>query len=96
MSDRITPAGDPPAPEAQQACTYCGEATTRDLGRLTLWYGSDLVVVEGVPARVCSGCGETFYEDAVVARMERLVAGGSDRPAPVRTLEAAVYAWEDL
>ena len=78
------------------ACTFCGAPTERDVGRLTVWYGDDLVVVEGVPARTCTGCGETFYDDDAVARMERLVAGGAERPAPARTIEAAVYAWDDI
>lgn len=81
---------------AKADCTYCGAPTTADAGRMTLWYGDDLIVVEGVPARVCTGCGETFYADGVVARLERLIAGGSAAPAPARIVEAAVYAWEEL
>ena len=96
MSGRAPAASRNAAKATATACTYCGSATQSDEGRLTLWYGDDLVVVEGVPARVCTGCGETFYEDDAVARMERLVAGGSNRPAPARTIEVDVYAWDDL
>ena len=96
MSDPATAASLHSGEATVAACTTCGAATEPDRGRLTLWYGDDLVVVEGVPARVCTTCSETFYGDDVVARVERLVAGGAERPSPVRTVEAEVYAWEDL
>jgi hypothetical protein len=63
---------------------------------MTLWIDGDLVVIEDVPARVCRGCGETFYDADITARLERLQSGRSDRPEPVRTIEARVYAWSEL
>ena len=82
--------------EAAFACTFCGSATVTDRGRLTLWTGDTLSVVEGVPARVCSGCGETFYGEDVAARVERVQLTGPSGPRPRRTIEAPVYAWDDL
>lgn len=73
----------------------CSAPTRADRGRMTLWLQDDLVVIDDVPARVCGGCGETFYDDSIVAKVERLQTGG-DRPRAVETVQAPVYRWEDL
>lgn len=97
-SARPGPEGARPTADTSgaQSCTFCGHATVSDRGDMTLWIDGDLVVIENVPARVCRGCGETFYEDGITARVERLQAGRSDRPEPVRTIEAEVFAWSEL
>ena len=79
------------------ACTFCGAATVVDRGRMTLWAGDRLLVLEDVPARTCPACGETFYGADVAARVERLqTSGGGGGPTPRRVVQAPVYGWEDL
>lgn len=85
-----------PDARADVACAVCGSATEPDRGRLTLWLGERLVVIEDVPARVCRGCGETYYEDDILGRVEKLQGASSERPEPLRVVEAPVYAWGDL
>ena len=84
------------AADGELACAVCGEPTGPDRGRLTLWFGERLFVIEDVPARVCRGCGETFYAEDALRRVEKLQGAASDRPEPVRVVEAPVYAWGDL
>lgn len=98
MTPEASAAGVAPTAEAGGfACTFCGSATVADRGRMTLWAGERLLVLEGVPARSCPGCNETFYGADVAARVERLqTSGPGDGPEPRRVVEAPVYAWEDL
>jgi hypothetical protein len=63
---------------------------------VTLWLGERLIVIEDVPARVCRGCGETFYDEDILSRVEKLQGASSGLPGPVRVVEAPVYAWGDL
>lgn len=54
----------------------------------TLQLGEKLVVVEHVPARVCSQCGEQLYAPETVERLQRTVW---DKKTPSRLVEAQVY-----
>lgn len=93
---RLEAAAQSTTTSPDHACTYCQKPTTADHGRLTLWIDGRLMIVEDVPARVCRGCGETFYEADIMVRVERLQLGSSERPEPVRKVEAPVFAWKDL
>lgn len=86
----------PSDPAAGTTCLYCGGEARPDSGRLTLWTGDKLVVIDDVPASVCAKCGEEYYDESVLARVERIRLKAADTPAPVRTMKVPVYAWEDL
>ena len=45
------------------------------------------VVVRGVPARVCSQCGEAWIEDAVAARLETIVAEARRKHTVVEVIQ---------
>jgi hypothetical protein len=45
-------------------------------------------IVEDVPAEVCDSCGDEVFSAAVAHELDRLVR---ERPAPVRTVQTAVY-----
>lgn len=47
-----------------------------------------IVVVENVPARVCSQTGEQFFSPQTVDRIQQIIRGAQK---PVRTLQTPVY-----
>jgi len=64
-------------------CKYCGCNTNQSRrGRAStdevfikaaLWTDKGLVVVEDIPARLCEGCGEQFFEQEVIRKIEQVV-----------------------
>jgi len=56
------------------------------------WVDGQLVVVENIPAEVCSSCGEAVVTLVVHGQLDRLFAAP---PAPRRTLSVPVYDFED-
>jgi len=55
-------------------CKYCGFDTYQDVIKAALWTDGGLVVVEDIPARLCEGCGEQFFEQKITQRIEKLLA----------------------
>ena len=51
----------------------------------TLRHQGQLVVIEGVPAEVCSACGDVLFKPETIRRIEAILerAGAPDRTAPV-------------
>jgi len=79
----VTPPEDQarPAPEGKQdsqaalACAYCGAATREDTVKAAFWGLQGLIAIEDIPARVCEGCGEQFYDDKTTEEIETIVSG---------------------
>ena len=40
--------------------------------KTVIWQGDQLVVVEDIPAQVCSSCLEQYYDDSVTDALRRL------------------------
>jgi len=58
-------------------CTQCGDGELREARvRSAFWEGDRLVVVEGIPALVCSACGEQFFGDETAIRLDLLRGAG--------------------
>ena len=55
-------------------CEYCGADTCEDLVKAAFWSNTGLVAIEDIPARVCEGCGEQFYDEATARKIERVIA----------------------
>jgi len=52
------------------------------------------VAIEDIPARVCTSCGEQFYDEATTERIHQLVA---NPPAnPKRRVRVPVFSLADL
>lgn len=51
----------------------------------TVRHRGQLVVIEGVPAEVCSACGDVLFRPEIIRRIETILAraGAPDRTAPV-------------
>jgi YgiT-type zinc finger domain-containing protein len=56
----------------------------------TLERDGRLIVVEHVPARVCTETGEQFFAPETVERLQSLVYGGQE---PARVIETPVYEY---
>ena len=41
-----------------------------------MWLGAELNVIDDVPAHVCDGCAQQFYEPEIEAEIRALVAEG--------------------
>jgi len=51
-------------------CIICKQAETQSgITTVTLERGGLLMVVKGVPARVCPNCGEEYVDEQVAARL---------------------------
>jgi len=51
-------------------CIICKQAETQPgITTVTLERGDLLMVVKGVPARVCPNCGEEYVDEQVAARL---------------------------
>lgn len=63
----------------REICSLChvGHVRTENL-TYTEWYEEELVVVPGVPARVCDYCGEKEYDPLVVGTLRRLLWSNLD------------------
>jgi len=55
-------------------CPDCGEPTRYKKALVTMWLGAELNVIDDVPAHVCEGCAQQFYEPEVEAEIRSLVA----------------------
>ena len=51
----------------------------------TVRHQGQIVVIEGVPAEVCSACGDVLFRPETIRRIEAILAraGAPDRTAPV-------------
>lgn len=54
------------------SCSACGGPLVPTQARSAFWFDERLVVVEGIPALECPGCGERFFDDAVAIRLDLL------------------------
>jgi len=61
-----------PQSQAAPRCKYCGCETNEDVIRAALWTNSGLIVIEDIPARLCEGCGEQFFEEEVTQKIRQV------------------------
>ena len=60
-----------------ETCYFCSKGILED-EKVTVDFrwGTKLVVIEGVPAKVCNECGERYYSAEVSKRMEEIAIEG--------------------
>ena len=87
----------------EHECPECGSTRLRQhLVKSAIWQGERLVVVEGIPALLCEACGERFYDDGTVTRLdlmqgEEFPEDGMGRVLTVPVIpftERLVSAWD--
>lgn len=78
------------------ACPFCGGSTRADVGRMALMIDDRVIVIDDVPARICDGCFEQFYDEHVLFKVDQARGKRLAGVAPRETIETPVYAWDDL
>lgn len=69
-------------------CYFCkGELRPANVTVDFRWGGGDLVVIEDVPAYVCSQCGERYFDAEVSEKVEKLALA---QTKPTRTITIPV------
>ena len=80
--------------EAVLRCRYCGCDTYKDFVKAAFWRGHGLVVIEGISARLCEGCGEQFLDAQTTQEIEKLLKDPGVDPA--RQIPISVYDFPQL
>jgi YgiT-type zinc finger domain-containing protein len=62
--------------------------------RAVFWQGDRPVIVEGIPAHVCRGCVEQYYDEAVSDALRRLAEDGFPAGKGVREERVTVFNLE--
>ena len=69
-------------------CAFCKGNTEERLITYVQEYKGRVVIIENVPAEVCTQCGEKFIGPEVAEKIQRLVW---EQPAPKRRADVPVY-----
>ena len=69
-------------------CAFCKGNTEERLISYVQEYKGRVVIIENVPAEVCTQCGEKFIGPEVAEKIQRLVW---EQPAPNRRANVPVY-----
>jgi YgiT-type zinc finger domain-containing protein len=57
--------------ETRRSCGFCTGQLEDSFTTTTLERGKATLIVKRVPARVCDACGETYLDEAILARLLR-------------------------
>lgn len=75
--------------ECELRCKYCGCDTREDVIYAAFWVDNRLIVIEGIPAHLCEGCGEQFLDERITQAIQKLLKNpGAD---PERKVRISVY-----
>lgn len=73
-------------------CTSCGSANMQTAEvRSAFWEDERLVVVEAIPALVCSCCGEQYFDDATAMGLDLLRGSGFPMDRARYSIEVPVF-----
>jgi len=70
-------------------CKYCRCDTYEDVIKAAFWMDNGLIVIEGIPARLCTGCWEQFFDEKITQRIHQLLTNPTTEPE--RQIRAFVY-----
>lgn len=77
-------------------CTNCGGNEVRRAEvRSAFWHEDRLVVVEDIPALLCAGCGEQFYDDTTVLVLDLLRGQGFAEERATSRISVPVFSFRD-
>ena len=78
------------------SCTRCGGHDLRnETVRSAFWHEARLIVIEDIPALICTDCQEQFYDDLTAVRLD-LLRGAGFPDAQARTaLRVPVFSLRD-
>jgi YgiT-type zinc finger domain-containing protein len=77
-------------------CSNCGgDDVRRAEVRSAFWHEDRLVVVQDIPALLCAGCGEQFYDDNTVVVLDLLRGNGFEAGEACAELRVPVFSFRD-
>jgi YgiT-type zinc finger domain-containing protein len=65
-------------------CNFCKGETEERLIRYVQDFQGRVVIIENVPAEVCTQCGEQFIRPDVAEKLQKIVWGEVPHPKPVQ------------
>lgn len=92
----MTTEANPTSTREGTACPFCGGNTRADVGRMALMIDDRVTVIEDVPARICDGCLEQFYDEHILFKVDQVRGKRFAGAEPRKMIQTPVYAWEDL
>jgi len=75
-------------------CKYCGYDAHKDIIKAAFWMNDGLIAIEGIPARLCKGCGEQFFDEQITERIQKLLKNPIAEPE--RQIRISVYDFPQL
>ncbi len=55
-----------------EKCEFCDGSVERSVRRIPFHYKRETIYVDHVPVRVCSNCGEVYFEAEVYKKLEQI------------------------
>lgn len=77
-----------------EPCPRCGEAMAAATVKTAIWREERLFVVEDIPAQVCGGCMEQFYDEETTDKLRRLTEDGFASATPKREIVVPIFSLE--
>lgn len=82
----------PMTAEPEGPCPRCRQPLAATIVRTAVWRGESVSIIEDIPAYVCTGCLEQFYDDDVSEAMRRLAEEGFPAGEAARHIEVPVFS----
>ena len=73
---------------------HCGFETSQGVVKAAFWSSRGLIAIEDIPARACEACGEQFYDEEAVRRVEKIIA--DPRAKATREIRVPVFSLLDV
>lgn len=77
-------------------CEFCDGIVKEAIKRVPFHYRKEVIYVDNVPVKVCSKCGELYFEATVYKQLETLAEGRKKIKASVKFPLADFRALETL
>lgn len=74
-------------------CQDCDKRLEERMVKLALWIGEELVLLEDVPASVCSGCGKKYFSFEATEAIQEL---GITTLRSERKIEVPLFSFAEL
>lgn len=82
--------------QADVICPQCGSGKVKPaIVRSAFWHNERLVVVEDLPALLCSQCHEQFYDDGTVTILDLMRGDGFPADQANHTISVPVFSFRD-
>ena len=76
------------------SCSACSsDKLVPDRVKTAFWEGECLIVVEDIPALVCTTCGEQYLDDETALQLDLMKGGGFPKEKVVREMTVPVFAY---